>query len=241
MKDYKDVVNERFDEGNDETSSVYAENHPIGKYLREVLYGGIDQFISCILKEDLSKMRILDIGCGNGGMLSYFIEKGFSADKVIGIDLSLTRIENAEIKYPDLMFYCDNAINFKLENQKFDLITSFDLFSHFSSREDIINGIKNVSDHLAEDGLFLWYDIYSKDHFSPNRGVDSWGFNVKQMISIANESGFELVYKKTFFKLFFNKYHSVYQAKRFPLKLIKLAEIVLPGSPGNLLIVFKKK
>ena len=45
---------------------------------------------------DLKGKRILDLGCGNGGMSKYFIEKG--AKSVLAIDLSSNMINEAKEK-----------------------------------------------------------------------------------------------------------------------------------------------
>ena len=60
------------------------------------------------------------------------------------------------------------------------------------------------------------------------------------MINLAQKAGFELVYYRPFFKLFFNKYHSVYQVKRFPPIMVRIMEKILPGSPGNMLMILRK-
>lgn len=87
----------------------------------------------------------------------------------------------------------------------------------------------------------MWYDIYSQTHYLPSNESDCWGFNEKEIIDLAVKSGFEVVEIKQNFKLFFNKYHSLYQVRRFPLWFVKLMEKIIPGKPGNLAVVLKKK
>ena len=189
---------------------------------------------------DLQTVTLLDIGCGSGEMLDFFISKGFSPQNLTGIDLSETRICRAQKQHKSVNFIKDDALTFSLKESKFDMVTAFDLFSHLSKKEQILQGLSNVYIHLEKDGVFLWYDIYSKDHFSPAQNADSWGFNKEQMIHLCKETGFEVIYYNTFFKHFFNRYHSVYQVKRLSPGIVNMLEKILPGIPGNVLLAFKK-
>ena len=63
----------------------------------------------------------------------------------------------------------------------------------------------------------------------------------KQMLALAKEVGFELVFYRPLFKRFFNTYQSVYQVAKLLSKLVMFFENVLHGSPGNMMMGFKKK
>lgn len=247
MKDYKEVVAERYDQEQDTASSIYAPDQPVGKYTREVLFSGLHAFLRWYRSVpmatgngDLADKRLLDVGCGSGEMLHFFVEAGFPAVHATGLDLSETRINKARQLFPDLTFVCADGVQFDLE-QQFDLITAFDVLSHLPTKEEILQALATISRHLGDNGLFLWYDIYSEDHFNSPENADSWGFSKQQMIDLAREAGFEPVYYKSFFKLLLNRYHSAYQVRRFPVGLVKLLEKVLPGIPGNSLLVLKKR
>lgn len=244
MQNYNDVVNNRFNKENDALNSIYSPAHPIGKYIRKILFKGLTIFLNKYSKEynGLKNKTLLDVGCGNGGMLDFFISKGFLPQNTFGVDLSEKRINRAKLNINGATFMVADILKLNLDEQKFDVVTSFDLFSHLKSKEQIIQGLSNVYNHLDENGIFLWYDIYTKDHFAAPDNVESWGFNKEQMISFSKESGFECVYYyETFFKSFFNRYHSIYQVKRLTSFIVRILEIILPGRPGNIMIIFKKK
>jgi len=242
MKNYQDVINDRFDSEIDNNNSIYSPNHPIGKYVRKILFNGLNIFLLEYSQKHgaLNTKKILDVGCGDGGMLDFFISSGFSSQKLTGIDLSINRIKRAQKQFNEVEFILADITTLNLNGKKYDLVTAFDLFSHLTSKEQILNSLSNVYNHLEDDGLFLWYDIYSKDHFSPAKHADSWGFSKEQMIGLSEESGFEMVHYKTFFKNFFNRYHSIYQVKRLTPGLVNILEAILPGMPGNIMIVFTK-
>lgn len=245
MKNYQEVVNTRYNKETDEElkQSIYSKSHPIGKYSRETIFKGLKDFIAWFSKAyglPASK-KVLDIGCGSGEILSFFSENGFSAQKMTGIDLSEVRINRAKKEFPQITFATGDLLNLDLDERSFDLITSFDIISHFSTRDEILKALANTRDHLDDDGLFLWYDIYSKDHFITQKNSESSGFSKIQMEEFGKESGFEVIYSRSFFKLFFNRYHSIYQATRVPSTVLRTLETILPGSPGNIMMVMKKK
>lgn len=238
MKDYKEVVEQRYNQEDGKTASMYDADQAIGKYTRKYLFGTL----KTVLNETVGNVadaKLLDVGCGDGGMIRFFLSEGFSAENVSGVDLSESRIERAKDNTPGVSFYCQDALNFEFAD-RFDLITSFDLFSHLSSEEQIVNGLTTMKNHLAENGTVLWYDICSKDHYSPPEGVDSWGFSEAQMIDLVEKAGFRVKERKRLFKVLFNRYHSVYQARRFPEWFVRLLETILPGRPGNVLLVLEK-
>lgn len=243
MKDYQEVVSERFDQEGEDQKSIYSADHPIGKYIRASLYKELDNYLEEYTNSHgpVENKTLLDIGCGNGGMIEFFIDRGFDPKNVTGVDLSNTRILKAKRQTPDVNFICDDAITFSLEEKNFDMITAFDLFSHFTKKEQIQEGLQNIKNHLDDNGVFVWYDIYSLDHFSPSNNADAWGFSKEQILSFAKEAGFEIEYYKPLFKLFFNKYQSIYQVQRLSPRMVKFLERILPGNPGNMMMVFVKK
>ena len=243
MKHYIDVVFQRFDKEKDEATSIYSVNHAIGRYSRKILFNGLNKILIDFRskRKETSEIKLLDIGCGSGGMIEYFITKGFQSANCYGVDLSVTRISKAKQQFPEVNFICGDALDQHFTTLQFDLITSFDLYSHFTTAEQIILGLQNVYKSLAENGSFLWYDIYSKDHFKAPTNSESWGFNLQQMKELAKAAGFEVISTQPFFKKFFGRYHSIYQAHRIPSSVLQLLESILPGTPGNILLVLKKK
>ena len=106
---------------------------------------------------DLKGKRILDLGCGNGGMSKYFIEKG--AKSVLAIDLSSNMINEAKEK--------NNAENItyvvlgmedisKIEG-KFDIVFSSLAFHYVKDYDKLVKDIYNL---LDDNGIL----IYSQEH-----------------------------------------------------------------------------
>lgn len=242
MKDYNEVVEQRFDQQSGDKPSIYSADQPIGIYSRKIMFTALNRSIDFIREQlgDLQMLKLLDVGCGNGEMLDVMVKQGFQPNNAMGFDLSTNRIAYARQRYPSYHF--DRAdITQKLPTEeKFEVLSSFDLFSHLSTESQLLDGLRNVHKVLKDDGVFLWYDIASADHFSSPSGADTWGFNKSQMVQLAAQAGFKPIYYEPLFRNFFNRYHSVYQAGRVPHGLLRILEKVIPGRPGNHLFVFAK-
>lgn len=108
---------------------------------------------------------LLDVGCGTGhhaGLLS----KRYQVD---GLDLDENILNVARKKYPNIRFYQENMIDFKL-NKRYDIIIS--LFSSIGYVQTISNlnkTIKNLASHLNSGGVILIEPWLSPDEWNPGR------------------------------------------------------------------------
>lgn len=99
--------------------------------------------------------RVLEIGCGEGGNLLPFAERGC---KVEGVDLSLTRIRQAEEFFREAGYACRFtcrdfcATDFRSDADKYDVIFVHDVIEHIPQalKERFL---KNVRCSLAADGI----------------------------------------------------------------------------------------
>ncbi len=103
--------------------------------------------------------NVLEIGCGEGGVLKSFLEKGC---RVTGVDLSEFRLSIAkklfadEIKSGKANFICDDIYNLgdKLK-ANFDLIILKDTIEHIFNQEKLMKFLKSI---LNKDGkIFLGF------------------------------------------------------------------------------------
>lgn len=104
-------------------------------------------------------MRILEIGCAEGGVLKAFTELGCTCT---GVELSSSKIENAKIFMADeinkgqISFICEDIykVNFKTAFQsQFDLIILKDTIEHIHDQKKIISYLK---DFLKSDGQIFF-------------------------------------------------------------------------------------
>lgn len=106
---------------------------------------------------DLKGKRILDLGCGNGGMSKYFIEQG--AKSVLAIDLSSNMLNEAREKNSDenITYVLLGMEDISKIEGKFDMVFSSLAFHYVQDYDKLVADIYNLLDN---DGILL----YSQEH-----------------------------------------------------------------------------
>ncbi len=126
-------------------------------------------------KNDLSNKKILDVGCGNGGVLRDFVRYGAKPENCYGIDLLFERIELAKKLNPSINFECSNAENLPYDNKMFDIVLCFTVFSLIFDGKMKWNIAREMLRVLNNDGVILYYDFHMDNPRNPDvRGVKKW-------------------------------------------------------------------
>lgn len=106
---------------------------------------------------DLSRVRLLDIGCGGGVLAEEFASMGC---RVTGIDISPKSIAAAQAHAPLSRLSIDYRIasgtNLPFEDHSFDAVSCCDVLEHISDWKQVIPEVGRV---LAPAGLFFFDTI----------------------------------------------------------------------------------
>ena len=129
---------------------------------------------------DLSKLQILDVGCGNAAWLREFIKYGAAPKNLFGIDLLDERVKNARIISPNISISQANAENIHFKNRKFNIILQTTIFTSILNNAMRINIAKEMLRLLKNDGLIIWYDFRYNNPNNP----DVQGIEKKEIISL---------------------------------------------------------
>lgn len=117
---------------------------------------------------DLSDKKILDLGCGTGGVLRDFIKYGANPENCFGIDLLEDRIDEGKKLSPNVEFRCGNAENLPYEDKTFDIVLSFTVFSSILDNRMKKNIAKEMLRVLNSNGLIIWYDYWVSKPTNPD-------------------------------------------------------------------------
>jgi ubiquinone/menaquinone biosynthesis C-methylase UbiE len=104
----------------------------------------------------IDSKRVLEVGCGEGGNLLAFAEKGC---EVTGIDLSAERISQANTFFQSLNlkanFYVTDFFQMQCadETEKYDIILVHDVIEHIEQKDDFFNHIKHF---VTSNGVIFW-------------------------------------------------------------------------------------
>ncbi|MBQ8097929.1 MAG: methyltransferase domain-containing protein [Bacteroidaceae bacterium] len=95
-------------------------------------------------------LSVLEIGCGDGGNLLPFSQRGC---KTIGVDLSPSRIKVAQEKFHESeangQFIASDIFEMKELEHQFGLIICHDVLEHISDKADFL---RHIRDYLTERG-----------------------------------------------------------------------------------------
>lgn len=115
-----------------------------------------------------SSCRVLDIGCGYGGLLGWFNEQGVSSNNLYGVDLLPNRIKRAREAYPNFAFTEGSAEHLDFPDEWFDLVTVFTVFSSILDELMAKKVARNIARVLKSDGAIVWYDMRFPNPWNPN-------------------------------------------------------------------------
>ncbi len=128
------------------------------KYFNEQIYT-TEKYVVPFLSEYVNvneNLRVLEIGCGEGGNLKPFLDKGASC---VGVDLSERKIENGKKffrehpAYDKLTLIAENIYNVDPLGEPFDLIIMRDTIEHILNQKLFLNEVKKF---LKPDGKIFF-------------------------------------------------------------------------------------
>lgn len=100
--------------------------------------------------------QYLDLACGTGTHLRYFLDYGFHCT---GIDLNPAMLEQAAKRCPDAQFYLHDMAEFQLA-EPVDLISCFLYSIHYNANKDKLKQcIENVYHALKPQGIFCFNSV----------------------------------------------------------------------------------
>lgn len=98
-----------------------------------------------------TKMKVLEIGCGDGGNLLPFSEMGCNT---IGVDMAISRIEDAKKFFKEINakgeFIASDIFKLKELERNFDIIICHDVFEHITQKELFLS---NLNKYLKPQGI----------------------------------------------------------------------------------------
>jgi ubiquinone/menaquinone biosynthesis C-methylase UbiE len=109
----------------------------------------------------LTGRKVLDVGCGNGGVLQELMRYGARAEDVHGVDLLPDRVERAKQNLPEADIRLADAQSLPWESATFELILGFTVLSSVQdegARHQICDEMARV---MKPGGLIVLYDFWT--------------------------------------------------------------------------------
>ena len=128
----------------------------------------VRRFLHDAFGGDLSKIDVLDAGCGHGGLLRSLIECGVDPARMIGVDMLDSRIEEARRRSPsDLRFEIGDATKVDA-GQSFDLVTAFTVLSSIHPDPRRAEVLRALQDRVRPGGWLLLFDFRFNNPRNPD-------------------------------------------------------------------------
>jgi len=120
----------------------------------------------------LNQLRILEVGCGGGGLLPLLVYYGASPQLLYGIDRDADRIRAASQRHRGLKFGVADATDLPLYSAAWDIVAQSTLFTSILQPAARAAAAREMSRVLKPGGFILWFDFRYNNPQNPHvRGV----------------------------------------------------------------------
>jgi len=157
------------------------------------------------LKKGAKKPRLLEVGCGGGGMAKAIAF--YRPDiEVFACDISSYAINEAKKNTEGVKLKIGNAYSLPFGDNQFDAVLSFDLFEHLEEIEKAVGEIRRV---LKRGGVLHFYSPVEGEYCSYIKWLDKLSitlkenftghiqrFTVKSLREIVEKEGFKVQEEK---------------------------------------------
>lgn len=105
-----------------------------------------------LVKDDInSRIKILDIGCGEG-ILEKELRKKTERGKIYGVDFNVNTNKLNKLNLKNCRFMIGDATKLKFRNNYFDIVFGVDILEHIKNAEKAVKEIKRV---LKNNGILV--------------------------------------------------------------------------------------
>lgn len=152
-------------------SNIYSAFNTAGLFLKLQREREILKLLNDTGIDSLKHHKILEIGCGAGGVLVEFLNFGARPRNLYGVDLIPERVREAHNRLSGSNISCVNGQRLPFPAQAFDIVMQFTAFSSILDagiRKDIAGEMLRV---VRPDGIILWYDFWTNPTNKQTRGI----------------------------------------------------------------------
>lgn len=170
---------------------IFKEHHKEFNYRRIAYSDWLRATASRLERGD----KVLDLGCGNGRALKYFIDMGFQGT---GVDISDKMLELARKHVPEGKYCRKDITKVRFRPGSFDAVISFFALNHLSKRQ--FRGVlASCKRFLKRDGLLMLGMVRGKDEgifhrfYGENLALYGAGYSRKELADILKSSGYRIL------------------------------------------------
>ena len=123
--------------------------------------------------QDLSQLKIFDIGCGNGAWLRELVQYGAVPKNLFGIDLLTKQVKKAHLLSPNISISQGNAEHLHFPDKSFDIVQQNTVFTSILNNKMKCNIAKEMLRVVKDNGFIIWYDFrYNNPNNTDVQGIE---------------------------------------------------------------------
>ena len=158
------------------------------KYHDAICYQMMDEYLVDIIQDALvtvrqgnKVVRVLDLGCGPGSMVSQLSR--IESMEYYGVDISATMIEEGRKRFPMLNFTVGDAENLNFTDGYFDLVLCSGMLHHFPNVDLVLGEVNRV---LSKEGCFVCREPNERNFSSLRPELGFLHLCLKNIIHVVN-------------------------------------------------------
>ncbi len=132
MNQFREVISSRY---------KYAYSNANLGHHHDYLKASLLQMLSGATPSYQQKLRVLDLGCGNGSFSHFLSQQGY---EVVGIEESESGVELARLSFPDCRFIQASIYNLPESELRgsFDIVLSTEVIEHLLYPKELVRAAK---------------------------------------------------------------------------------------------------
>ncbi len=157
-----DELENKIKQNSAEKISEYSEDNFLENYRKKTIEHWWSVYPAIIDSLNAKNKKILDVGCGNGGLTNAIAKLG--AEKIIGVDISKKWVEFCKKEYSSMNntdFYVADAGNLEMvKNESLDYALLNFVLLHIAEKEKIQKIFSEINRVLKKGGEFIMSEVH---------------------------------------------------------------------------------
>ncbi|CAM4079201.1 class I SAM-dependent methyltransferase [Pseudoalteromonas ostreae] len=142
----------------------------VGRPFDDELWQALIDDVEKKLAFSMQGNKVLDVGCGNGLLLSKLLS---NCSEYSGVDYSEAMIEEAKKLLPIGFFYQSQANKLPFDTDQFDRVLSYSIFHYFPSYDYALSAIKEMIRVCKPGGVILIGDVLDSQFEKEIKGTSN--------------------------------------------------------------------
>jgi ubiquinone/menaquinone biosynthesis C-methylase UbiE len=150
---------------------IYSHMNPSNLFMVQGRQRAVLRLLKKYKVHTLNNQRIIEIGCGSGGVIAEYLTWGAAPNNLYGFDLLFNRLRDASNILPHLSWICANGQNIPYKSGAFDIALQYTAFSSILDDDIKRQVAAEMVRVLKPGGIIIWYDFWLNPTNRQTKGI----------------------------------------------------------------------